>query len=474
MKISFVPLIIAVMPTLLFVLPSYADTTPPTPTNTAAASTPVTQQLLPAPAFEQVLAHVYETDPQLRSERQSVKILDERVAQANAGFRPTLAFTGEIGEARVSQDNQAWRYGEDKNLSLTAIQPLYNGATIGQRDAAKSRMMAGRAHLLATEQTIMLSIITAWLDMCEKQKLFDLTQDSMRLTQSVTDATQQRLQAGDSTQTDLAVAESRSADATARYAIASSARDNARTAYTRVSGLPPQIADLPTVPLDLPHSSDEAVQLAQNNPVLSQANYELQATDEDIETANGARWPYIYIRGSMSDEHATDLGLERLRTDAITINASVPLYQGGAEYSRVREAKLAHEKSRFDAQNTQRSVTEQAAEAYTNYRTAFAVIDATNQASRSAAKAMSGIDEEHQRGTRTLTEVLDAQMQLLNTQVTEIQAEKNLRLEAFRLLAATGRLTAQGLNLPTTIYDPVPHYDDVATRWIGTDIDDHR
>jgi len=144
MKLSDISVLLAIAP-FVFMPPAFADTVPALPSQPALAQ-PASPA--PAPAFEQVLAHVYENNPQLQAERESVKILDEKLSQANAGLRPTLSATGEIGQARVSEDNQDWRYGVDKDLGLIAIQPIYNGATFGQRDAAKSRILAGRAHLL--------------------------------------------------------------------------------------------------------------------------------------------------------------------------------------------------------------------------------------------------------------------------------------------------------------------------------------
>ena len=434
---------------------------------------PVSESAAPsAPAFEQMLAHVYEDNPQLRAERDNLRVLDERVSESTAGFRPTLAFTGEIGYAQVKEEEQAWVSGQDRNLALVATQPLYNDATIGQWHAAKKRVLEGRARLIATEQKTLMTAITAWLDMCEKNQLLVLNRDNNRLTQDYLRETKQRQALGDGTTTDIAVAESRAADGVTRYAMSQSAFDSARATFERATGLHAQSGELPAIPPNLPASEEEAAALSQENPEIEQAGYEVAATDDDIDAANGAREPYIFLRGTVSDEHAQELGLSNLRGDSITINASIPLYQGGIEYARIREARIAHEKSRYDAVTAARSVREEAQEAWTRFTAALSIDTAAHDASESSLRALKGIDEEQKHGTRTLTEVLDAQAQNLNAQITELQARTQSRLEAFRLLASVGRLTAKGLNLPTTYYDPVAHYDEVAARWFGTTVAD--
>jgi outer membrane protein len=417
-----------------------------------------------------MLSHVYQDSPQLNAERANLRILDEHVSQAVAGFRPQLALTGAIGEARVSEQDAAWNYGQDRDAALVATQPLYNAATLGQWHATEQRVLEGRARLLASEQKIFLTAITAWLDMCEKEALLVLDRDNVNLAASYLRQTRQRLAAGDGTQTDLDVAESRAAGNEARYAMAEAARDSVRATYQRVTGLPPQTTDFPPLPANIPRTQEEAEALAQQNPELAQADYEVAATQDDIDSANGARWPSIFLRGSVSDESAEDLGLAHLREDSLTINASFPLYAGGSEFSREREAKIAHEKSRFDSIATARNITEEARQAWSRFKAAQSVIRASDDAAHAADNALKGISEEQKHGTRTLTEVLDAQTQSLNAKITALQAQKDLRLQAYQLMAAAGQLTAKGLELPTTIYDPTAHYEDVASRWFGASI----
>jgi TolC family type I secretion outer membrane protein len=433
------------------------------------SSVPQDQQHIPA--FEEMLASVYRDNPQLKAERETLRTLDEHVSQASGAFRPTASINAEYGYAGVSDANEAWRYGDDRNLGLTITQPIYNAATNGQWHASKDRVYAGRAALTAAEQKVLMAAITAWMDVYEKGGLLALNGDNSGLTQSYFNATKQRYDAGDGTQTDLAVAESRSASGEARRAMAQSAYDNALTAYERVTNMHGENVMLPPLPSNLPRSEAETLELAKKNPDLQQADYQVDAAEHDIDTADGARWPSVFLRGNVYDQTSPDLGLQSLRGDSITINASLPLYQGGVEYSKEREAKIARDKSRYDSVTILRNVTDEARQAWSHLAAAQTIVNDSDHAVDSCAHALSGIDQEQKIGTRTLTEVLDAQEQLLNARITALQARKEMHLSAYRLLAAVGRLTVEGLNLPTHIYNPVEHYDDVADRWFGTSVE---
>lgn len=100
-----------------------------------------------------------------------------------------------------------------------------------------------------------------------------------------------------------------------------------------------------------------------------------------------------------------------------------------------------------------RNVLERARIAWNSYQAAGIIIVATQKASDAAARALAGVQEEQKQGLRTLTEVLDEQSELLGAQITQIQAQKTLRLEAYRLMAATGKLTLGSLQVATTPMD---------------------
>ena len=433
----------------------------------AEASMPDTTTAAPT-RFEEMLTYVYEQHPRLKSERTTVKIADEKVSQANAGFRPNVSINGAAGYQREKISGGNWLDGSASSGSLVVTQPLFNGfGTVEQKRAAEARVLANRAHLLGTEQTVFFTAISDWLDLCEKEKILAVNQQNLTRLRAYSHATGQRFKAGDGTRTDIALADSRYAQAEARYATALAARDSARDSYERDTGLKAEISEFPPLPAHVPESRESAETLAGDNPALVQAQQEQDAAEHDIGTAESSLWPKIFLRGSMSDERDPSLGLSSLRNDSLTLNVSIPLYQGGGEYSRVREAKLARQKSRDDSNDIARAIRERAQLSWNNYISAQSVITSSNHAFDASARALSGVQEEQRQGLRTLTEVLDQQSENLAAEITQIQAQKSVRLEAYRLLAATGHLTAEDLALPVEKYDPTLHHDEVAPRWFG-------
>ena len=428
-----------------------------------------------APAFDTMLAQVYERHPSLAAQRDELRILDERVSQANAGYRPNLSANAAYGRQRLKVSQQQWQYGEDQRKGLVATQPLFSGfSTVAQSRAAKERVMAGRAQLLVTEQNVLFAAISSWLDVCAREKILELNRENLVRLKSYVTASKDRYQAGDSTTTDVALAESRYAEAESQLALAEAERDAALAAYERNTGFTARIDSFPAPPAELPLTLEQTLDLARRNPELARAAHLQSAAEHDIDSASSSLWPNVTLNAAMNEERSTAFALGKLRNDSMTVNVSIPLYQGGAEYSRIREAKLAREKTRENALDTARETIQRAKTAWANFSASIKVIQASKRSTHSARDALDGINVEHHEGTRTLTEVLDAQSEVLSSQIAETQAHKNSRVEAYRLMASVGKLTAEGLHLPVRTYDPQTHYEDTAGRWIGTSIDDYK
>jgi outer membrane protein len=84
--------------------------------------------------------------------------------------------------------------------------------------------------------------------------------------------------------------------------------------------------------------------------------------------------------------------------------------------------------------------------------------------------ALQGVREEERVGQRTLLDVLDAEQELLNSQVSLVTAKRDTVVQAYALLAAIGRLNAQELELTAVVYDPEVNYQQVRRQWWGLSI----
>ena len=210
----------------------------------------------------------------------------------------------------------------------------------------------------------------------------------------------------------------------------------------------------------------------QLSPVLSAAEYNEQASRHAVSVAKGALLPTVSV--SASFEHAEDPTTitRRSETSALIGRVTVPLYESGAVYSQVRQAKQTASQNRLLILDARRRVEEAVSVAWEQLRATRSAIQANQQQVKANEIALEGVRQEAQVGSRTTLDVLDAEQELLDARVTLVGAQRDEIVASYGLLAAVGKLTARDLQLAVDYYDPTTNYEDVRGKWIGYGIND--
>jgi outer membrane protein len=152
----------------------------------------------------------------------------------------------------------------------------------------------------------------------------------------------------------------------------------------------------------------------------------------------------------------------------------VPIYQGGQEYSQIRQAKETLGQKRLDLDVARDTVRQAIVQSWSRLEAAKANIDATQAQVQASEIALNGVREEARVGQRTTLDVLNAQQELVNARVQLVTAQRDRVVASYQLLADVGRLLPQVLGLHVPTYSPVVHYEQVRDSWAGVRIPDGR
>ena len=145
----------------------------------------------------------------------------------------------------------------------------------------------------------------------------------------------------------------------------------------------------------------------------------------------------------------------------------MPLYQGGSEYSAVRQARQAEQQTQRLVDDAKRTAVQNAVQAWETLVAAKAAADSTRAQIRANEVALEGTEREAIVGSRTTLDVLNAQQLLLNSRTTLVQNLAQLVTASYGVAAAIGRLTARDLHLPVPLYDETAYYNAVKDKWVG-------
>jgi TolC family type I secretion outer membrane protein len=431
-----------------------------------------------AVTLHEALALAYQGNPTLGAQRAFVRSVDENVPQALSGWRPTISLSGSVGKSYSRVQNVPDRDTAPASAAVQLTQPLYRGGrTVASTEQAEKQVLAAREGLRAVEQQVLLSGVTAYMDVLRDQARVQLTSNNVEVLQRQLEASQDRFDVGEVTRTDVAQSQARLARAISERSAAEGFLEQSRATYLRVIGQP--ASDLVAAPLPptMPETLEEAIALAtERNPTLAQSRYNEEAQGHAVRVATGNLLPTVSLVGSAS--RADDLsGDDTLSTtvtgsESLTAQVTVPLYQSGSVSSQIRQAKQTRNQRRIEIEETRRQVEEATIQAWETLIAARQVIVATREQVEANQIALDGVIQENQVGSRTTLDVLDAEQELLDSQVTLVIAERDEYVAIYSLLAAIGALTAEQLGLDVSLYDPTQHYRAVRDKWWGWEIED--
>jgi len=181
----------------------------------------------------------------------------------------------------------------------------------------------------------------------------------------------------------------------------------------------------------------------------------------------GELLPTVSVVGKVgADDDVSRKGLTSTSASIIA-QVVIPLYQAGGVESRVRESKQLTAQRRQELEHARQQAIQDATTAWQALQTARAQIESFNAEVEATKTALDGVRQEQQVGLRTVLDVLDAQQEVLNSEVSLVTARRDSIVAAYQTLAAIGTLTAADLQLPVELYDPEKHYREVRNKWWG-------
>ena len=331
--------------------------------------------LLAAPAsadtLQEAMAMAYQGNPNLLAARAQLRATDENVPIALSGWRPSINVSGQVQRNR--NENQILAGGgvgqvvtggvvqrTSESVQVQLIQPIFRGfRTVAQTAQARNQVSAQRARLEATEAQVLLQVATAYLDVLQNQAVVELQMNNVQVLTRQLEATNDRFRVGEITRTDVAQSEANLAGAKASLVQAEGALQQARSTYQNIVGKAPENLERPPLPGLLPDSLQSALDVAiAENPNYLAADYTAQAADEAISLARGDLLPSVQIVGTYGRGWNTVADKSRSENISAVAQVSVPIYQSGSEYARLRQSKhtagqqrLLADQARLDARN---------------------------------------------------------------------------------------------------------------------------
>src|SRR6185312_848295 len=266
-----------------------------------------------AESLESALVQAYRNNPSLNSQRASVRATDENVPQALSGYRPKVTLNATGGEQTLSSTTRSivpggpptTLAGSNAPFSASAVitQTLFNGfQTANKTRQAESQVLAARATLRNTEQSVLLSAVTAYMNLLRDRAILDLQRRNVEVLQEQLRQTRDRFNVGEVTRTDVAQSESSLAQGRSSVLQAEANYKASLATYRQVIGVDPG-ALVPASPVDrfTPNTLAGAVAVGTaTHPSVTLAQYNVDVALLAVKVAEGALYPTLSVTGNVT------------------------------------------------------------------------------------------------------------------------------------------------------------------------------
>jgi outer membrane protein len=270
-----------------------------------------------AGSMDAALVSAYQSNPQLNSQRAATRAIDENVPTALAGYRPRVAGTASLTEQYLDQltrggndprsggaiYNQAAGGIAVQSYGLTATQTLFNGFQTATRTRqAEGQVFSARETLRTTEQNVLLSAATAYMNLLQTAAILELQRSNVNVLEVTLRQTRDRFTAGEVTRTDVAQAESRLAGGRSQLSLAESNYVTAQAQYLQVIGVPPPSRLAPAPPVDRlsPRTLEGAIARSRSeHPLITTSMYNVDIALQQVKIAEGALVPTLAAVGNV-------------------------------------------------------------------------------------------------------------------------------------------------------------------------------
>ncbi len=436
------------------------------------------------------MVKAYQTNPQLNQQRAAVRVTDEGVPQALSGYRPRVSVTGSLGESYADVGTKAavtvpnGRGGSvtfpvysgtsgaltPYSAGATVQQTLFNGfQTANRTRAAESQVSSAREGLRVLEQTVLLNAATFYMDVLRDTANLEVQRSNVRVLEETLRQTRDRFNVGEVTRTDVAQAEAQLAAGQSAALAAESTLTTSKANYRQVVGVEP-VNLAPGSPVDRFSPSTLTASIAQalvENPNVTAAMYGIDVAHLQVKINEGALYPSVSLQASYQYNSFPQLGVVTQSIASAVGQVTVPIYQGGQEYSLIRQSKESLSQQRLALEFTRNQVRQAVVQSWGQLQATKAQVQAAQSQVTSSEVALNGVREEARVGQRTTLDVLNAQQALVNARVALVTAQHDRVVASYNVLASVGRLSPRVLGLGTPLYDPMTHYQQVRDSWIG-------
>jgi outer membrane protein len=397
-----------------------------------------------------ILLYVNAHSPRLRAKRAELASICTLKSQAQTGYLPQVNAVANVSpehrnyrssflNQNITDNVAAHSFGVDARINL------YEGEKTNSRiKMADHRKAAAEFSSIAEEQNVYLQTVQTYILCLDATEVLRLKINNRRVLEAYCAKCKNQVSLGRGTQTDVAQAEARINGAISQIIDAETELNNAREQFRAIVGKFPE--NLTAIQIEkilelIPTAADECEKFAlKNHPLLLQLKAGEKVALENCNIAGSGMRPSVDARVFAGRQLKQPMVSSMNRYQA-EISVSVPIYDGNLTSHRTQEAEHSVAQAMADSEDARRQIVSTVRIALNEISRYRSEIQSAQSQVKANERALAGVRDEAVNGSRTTLDLLNAEQELLDSQVKLSHARHGLIFSYFRLLHAMGKLS---------------------------------
>lgn len=390
-----------------------------------------------------------QNDPVYAAAQEAYKAGLEKLPQGRAGLLPSISLSANARQNDVDSSSSGKKSYDTHGFGLSLTQPLFRMQNFEAYEQGKLQALLAEQQMKSAEQQLVLRAAQAYFDVLQAEDDLAAAQSEKQAYAEQLAQAKRSFEVGTATIVDAHNAQASYDLAYSRELKAQNDLDVKRRTLEKLLNAPaPGLARLVekvTIPSPNPVNMDDWVKQAEANGLsVVQSQTSLEIARREVGKQRGGHFPTLDIAASYNDNRNATVGSTSgvdTKTTVVGLEFNMPIFQGGATSSKVREAVAGQERARFDLDNTRRQAALDARQAYLGVVSGRAQVGALEQALVSTQAQVDSSKLGLEVGVRTRVDVLNAEQQLYSTKRQLAAARYQTLIASLQLKAAAGTLT---------------------------------
>ncbi|CAO4843369.1 MAG: Outer membrane efflux protein BepC [Holosporales bacterium] len=403
--------------------------------------------------IQDALKASYHTDKN-KAAREGLRAIQEKYVQERAGFLPEVNATSSYTKSKTKDSNAGTNDSPTQNRSMGASikQNIFQGGvTVAKVKAADAEIKKSGEDLEKAEQESYQDAAQAFLDLIMYKKLIDVAAGNLKFVKKAYEDAEQKHKAGEETITMVEVAKAEYFKGDANFESSKNDLESKKADFLYKTTLTaPNDLEEPDAEAMLPKTLEAAQGVAENHYGLKSIKAQMDGAQANIDQATGTLLPKVDLSLSANRTIATqpmrNATADQTNT-SLTLSAEMPLYEGGAIRSKIRQAAQSKSQAKLSFESLKIQIRSQVTQAWIAVNNLRSTVEAFKKVVAASQLAVNSLVEEQRAGSKTLLDVLDQQRKLVENQRQLIDAQNKFQKACFGLLGAMGTLNAKGMNI---------------------------